>query len=196
MPRISYFGISLDIRIFNITDGGTTFMRKTLGASGGQTFRKTKIMDKSRTILKVKDTSFMMTLVVAFCIFPIIFFLLANALHDNYILALAITALIYLGYGIFFIRRLKRDEETWALTATDNSITLGKHGTFHWDEISAIETFCEIPIGHRSPNKYIKFVFSNADDIILDASNYDIDYKDLKSKLLTIKTKQTKNNIA
>jgi len=34
MPRISYFGISLDIRIFNITDGGTTFMRKTLGVSG------------------------------------------------------------------------------------------------------------------------------------------------------------------
>ena len=30
MPRISYFGISLDIRIFNITDGGTTSMRKTL----------------------------------------------------------------------------------------------------------------------------------------------------------------------
>jgi hypothetical protein len=135
-----------------------------------------------------------MTLIVAFCIFPIIFFLLANTLNDNYILSMAITALIYLGYGIFFIRRLKRDEDVYVLTATGDSITLRKHGTFHLDEISAIETFCEIPFGRRSPHKYIKFVFSSTDDIILDASNYDIDYKELTGKLLTLKTKQTKNN--
>jgi len=41
MPRISYFGISLDIRIFNITDGGTTSMRKTLGATKPADINKT-----------------------------------------------------------------------------------------------------------------------------------------------------------
>lgn len=152
-------------------------------------------MDKSLNSLKVKDTSFLVTLIVAFCIFPIIFFLLASALNDNYILSIVITFLIYSVYGIFFVRRLKRDEEVYVLTATDDKISLRKHGTFHWDEISAIETFCEIPFGRRSPHKYIKFVFSSTDDIILDASNYDIDYNELKNKLLTIKTKQAKNNI-
>ncbi|MCC6370462.1 MAG: hypothetical protein IT236_05590 [Bacteroidia bacterium] len=150
-------------------------------------------MDNSQNILKIKDTSFIMTLIVVFCIFPIVFFLLASALYDNYILSAVITVLIYSVYFTFFIRRLKRDEDVYALTASYETITLRKHGTFHWDEISIIETFSEIPFGRRSPHKYIKFVFSNANDIILDASNYDIDYEELKSKLLTLKTKQTKN---
>ena len=152
-------------------------------------------MDNSLNILKVKDTSFIITLIVAFCIFPIIYFLLVSAFNDNYILSIVITFLIYSVYGVFFVRRLKRDEEVYALTATDNSVTIRKHGTFHFDEISTIETFREIPFGRRSPHKYIKFVFSNIDDIILDASNYDIDYNDLKNTLLTIKTKHKKSNI-
>ncbi len=149
-------------------------------------------MKKSENILTVKDTSFVMIIIVAFCIFPIIFFLLVTSLNDNFIISIVITFLIYSIFGIFFVNQLKRYDEVYVLTATADSVTIRKHGTFHLEDITLIETFSEIPLGRRSPRKYIRFVFSGADDIILDASNYDIDYNELKKKLLAIKNKKTK----
>lgn len=152
-------------------------------------------MGKSDTIIKVKDLRFMMTILIAFCLFPVIFFFISYLLNLNYILSIVITGLIYLTYTIFFVRRLKREENVYALSATEDSLILQKHGTFYWNQISTIETFLESPLGNRSPNKYIKFVFANADDIIVDATNYDIDYEDLRRKLLEIKHKHTETNM-
>lgn len=145
-------------------------------------------MNETQTILKVKDTSLIMVLVIGFCIFPIVFFLLVNALSQNYLLAILTSLLVCIVVGILFFRRLKRDEEIYALSASAESITIRKHGTFQWDEISSIKTSCEVPIGRRSAHKYLEFNLTRGNTIILDASNYDIDYIELKNHLQNIKS--------
>lgn len=146
-------------------------------------------MTTSETTLKVKDTSFSMYIIVAFSVFPILFFLLAVAFNYNYVLSFVTTLIIYLAFSIYYFRKLKREEEVYAITITGNLLTIHKHGTFNISDVSKIETFTRVPFGDRSLRKYIKFSFSNSEDIILDASNFDIEYTELRNKLIGIKSK-------
>jgi hypothetical protein len=152
-------------------------------------------MNETQTILKVKDTSLIMSLIIAFCVFPIAFFLLVNALSQNYLLVILTSLVICIVAGILFFRRLKRDEETYAISVSAESITIRKHGTFQWDEISNIKTFCKIPFGGRSAHKYLEFNLTHGNNIILDASNYDIDYIELKNQLESIKSNYKRKSI-
>ncbi len=145
-------------------------------------------MTTSENTLKVKDTSFSMYIIVAFSVFPILFFLLAVAFNYNYVLSIVTTLIIYLAFSIYYFRKLKREEEVYAITVIGNTLTILKHGTFKLNDVSKIETFTRVPFGDRSLRKYIKFSFSNSEDIIFDASNFDMDYIELKDNLIAIKS--------
>jgi hypothetical protein len=144
-------------------------------------------MNTTATILKVKDTSFTMSIIVAFCLFPIIFFLLAFAFNNNYVFSFVSTLIIYSVFSIYFFRKLKREEEVYAITVTGNQLTIHKHGTFNLNNVSKIETYTRVPIGSRSLRKYIKFSFSNSEEVIVDASNFDMDYTELRDTIYAIK---------
>lgn len=145
-------------------------------------------MGTIKPIIKVKDTRFIMIIIIGFCIFPIVFLLIANIFEQNYILAIILTLAIYTVFCVLYLKKLKRDEDNYAIIATEFSVTILKHGTLQWNEISSIEHYYKRAFGMGSPNKYIKFSFFNGDVIELDATSYDIEYKELTNQLNKIRT--------
>lgn len=86
---------------------------------------------------------------------------------------------------------LKKNENVYELIADHSSITLKNSKKIPWTDIDKIEAFSENPMLSRMRKRYLRLVLKNGERIILDASDYDIWYEDLKNDLMLLKTKNT-----
>ncbi|MES2382172.1 MAG: hypothetical protein V4538_14090 [Bacteroidota bacterium] len=144
-------------------------------------------MTTENKVIKVKDTSIIGKAIIVTCLFPLIFMTFSVLLNLSYLLTALIT-LTVLGIAFtFFVRHIKKNEDVYELIADNTSISIKKSKTFGWHDIEKIETFSRRPIGHRMAKKYIKLVLKDGEIIVLDASNYDIWYEDLKEELLSLR---------
>ncbi len=150
-------------------------------------------MTPENKVIKVKDTSIIGKAIIVTCLFPIIFIALSALLNQRYLLTSLITLTVFGIAFVFIIRHLKKNENVYELIADNNSISIHNVKTYNWQDVDKIETFSRIPFGQTMPKYYLKLILKDGKQLVLDASNYDIWYEDLKKELLSLKTK---NNLA
>lgn len=139
--------------------------------------------------IKIKDTGYVGKLMFAVCTFPIFFMLLLHGLKLGYLLTFIIIGSVYVIAFIYFIKFLKKNENKFEIVANNESITFEDNTFYKWNEIIKIETYAEKLPGHGRTKMFIKFSFENGQKKVLDASNYDIHYEDLKNQLNHLKAK-------
>jgi hypothetical protein len=101
---------------------------------------------------------------------------------------LIVVFLISLIVGILFLAiYLKRKENFYEIIADSNSIVIRNSMHLNWLEVEKIETFSESGMSFSKNRKYLKIVLKDDSQIVLNASNYDIWYKDLKKELELLK---------
>lgn len=143
-------------------------------------------MSSSDRILKIKNTLDIWSFIIAFCLFPIVFFATLNYCDGQILLTSFVTLFIYLLISLYFIWQLKRNQDVYAIEADSQSIRISGHGTFHWKEIATIG--CFVARHYRSFRKHLTFTFHDGRTITLNASNFDMDYIEIRNQLEALKS--------
>ena len=121
------------------------------------------------------------------CIFPVIFLFVTFHFALSYLLISLITLIIFGISLTCIIIFLKKSEDVYALIADHSSIILKNARTIPWSDIDKIETFSQSMMGNGH-KRYLRLVLKSGERIILDASDYDIWYEDLRDELIKLKT--------
>lgn len=143
-------------------------------------------------LIKVKDTKAIGRAIIFTCLFPLIFIFISINLDLSYLLTALISLTLFGAVFILLVRYLNSNENVYAIIADTNSISIKNTRTVSWSDIDKIETFSQKPIGHRISKKYLKLILKNGEQVVLDASNYDIWYEDLKNELILLKNKNNR----
>lgn len=137
--------------------------------------------------IKVKDTSIIGRAIIISVLIPLVYLFLFINFKLNY-LFLIVVFLISLVVGILFLAiYLKRKENFYEIIADSNSIVIRNSMHLNWLEVEKIETFSESGMSFSKNRKYLKIILKDDSQIVLNASNYDIWYKDLKKELELLK---------
>ncbi len=144
-------------------------------------------MKKGIKTIKVKDTSIIGRAIIISALIPLVYLFLFINFKLNY-LFLIVVFLISLVVGILFLAiYLKRKENFYEIIADSNSIVIRNSMHLNWLEVEKIETFSESGMSFSKNRKYLKIVLKDDSQIVLNASKYDIWYKDLKKELELLK---------
>lgn len=137
--------------------------------------------------IKVEDTSIIGRAIIISVLIPLVYLFLFINFKLNY-LFLIVVFLISLIVGILFLAiYLKRKENFYEIIADSNSIVIRNSMHLNWLEVEKIETFSESGMSFSKNRKYLKIILKDDSQIVLNASNYDIWYKDLKKELELLK---------
>ncbi len=150
-------------------------------------------MTADNKVIKVKDTGDVGVLFMVTAITPVIVIFIAIELDLSRLLIGVLSLTIFALAFYLIIRTLIRREDIYKIIADKNTVTI-KDKTYNWKEIEEIETYSRRPIGHRMSKVYIKFNMKTNESVVLNATNYDIWYEDLKKELISLKTSNNKEN--
>jgi len=141
-------------------------------------------MSSVETHIKVKDTSIVGYIIVAFCVSPLVFMLLYY-FWANYVIGLLGTVLIYSVALIYLVNLLKRSETEYALIADQDSIFFKKQGRFSWSEIKSIEFGTRLFL---KPRRFIVIRLQKGNQFEIDADAFDVSLEELEVKLNSLRS--------
>jgi Ca2+/Na+ antiporter len=132
------------------------------------------------TSVKVKDNSNLGFIIIPFCLFPLIFMGIAFAIGENYLLTFIIMIFLYTIYLILILKYLKKQEEVYAITATEHEISIKDIGTFKWDEIKMIKAVPDV-LFSRNRYKFMNITLQNGKKFKIETTNFDYPNHELES---------------
>ncbi|MGL4630482.1 MAG: hypothetical protein ACRCVT_04675 [Leadbetterella sp.] len=135
--------------------------------------------------LKVQNVEHIGYLIYGICIFPILLIGLSILFNENYLIGSLLTLIFYGIGGFFFFKKLNKEENLFEIIATNQSIIFQNEGEYSWNKIDHIESYSEIKyfLGRARYKNYIVFHLKNGNYIELDASNFDLSYKEIERDL-------------
>jgi Ca2+/Na+ antiporter len=132
--------------------------------------------------IKVKDNANLAFIVVPFLLFPLIFMGIASLINFNYVLTLIIMVFLYTAYLILILRFLKKEEEVYAITATEDEISFKEMGTFKWSEIKAIKAKNEyFLLIDKNRSKFLDVSLSSGKKFRINTTNFDYSNHELET---------------
>jgi Ca2+/Na+ antiporter len=132
------------------------------------------------TSVKVKDNSNLGFIIIPFCLFPLIFMGIAFAIGENYLLTFIIMIFLYTIYLILILKYLKKQEEVYAITATEDGISFKDFGTFKWDEIKMIKAVPDV-LFSRNRYKFMNITLQNGKKFKIETTNFDYPNHELET---------------
>lgn len=126
----------------------------------------------------------MRVLMLLFGTFPILFIGIASYLNQNYLLAFFITLAIYTVAFIYFVKYLRKKENEYLIIADEQGVSILKHGSYMWSEISGINAFSERVGKHE--DYYVKIFLLNGEVFAIEVTNCDYENQDIAGKLKEI----------
>jgi Ca2+/Na+ antiporter len=132
------------------------------------------------TSVKVKDNSNLGFIIIPFCLFPLIFMGIAFAIGENYLLTFIIMIFLYTIYLILILKYLKKQEEVYAITATEHEISIKDIGTFKWDEIKMIKAVPDV-LFSRNRYKFMNITLQNGKKFKIETTNFDYPNHELET---------------
>jgi len=138
------------------------------------------------TSIKVKDNGNLAFIIIPFCLFPLFFIGIAGLCNWNYLLAFIVLLFLYIIYMILILRLLQKQENIYAITADEDSITLKNLGTFNWNEISDIKSIDDNTFFTKRPQYYINITLKNGKILKINVTNFDYNFKELRDSLLSL----------
>ncbi len=141
-------------------------------------------------ILKVKNTTTIGNLIIAFALFPVVFFITAFGLELGYLIAFFVTITSLSLITFITVYYLNKTNHEYEIVADSSSITI-KGKNYEWIELESISSHQEWSFLNNRTRIHILFVFKNNTMTTLDASNYDIWHEDLVKELNELKGEKT-----
>lgn len=141
-------------------------------------------------ILKVKNTTAIGNLIIAFALFPVVFFITAFGLELGYLIAFFVTITSLSLITFITAYNLNKTNHEYEIVADSSSITI-KGKNYEWIELESISSRQEWSFLNNRTKIRIRFVFKNNTMTTLDASNYDIWHEDLVKELNELKGEKT-----
>jgi Ca2+/Na+ antiporter len=132
------------------------------------------------TSVKVKDNSNLGFIIIPFCLFPLIFMGIAFAIGGNYLFTFIIMIFLYTIYLILILKYLKKQEEVYAITATEHEISIKDIGTFKWDEIKMIKAVPDV-LFSRNRYKFMNITLQNGKKFKIETTNFDYPNHELET---------------
>jgi Ca2+/Na+ antiporter len=105
---------------------------------------------------------------------------IAFAIGENYLLTFIIMIFLYTIYLILILKYLKKQEEVYAITATEHEISIKDIGTFKWDEIKMIKAVPDV-LFSRNRYKFMNITLQNGKKFKIETTNFDYPNHELET---------------
>lgn len=137
--------------------------------------------------LEVKSTKTETVFFSVLFILPIIFLGISSAFFGISLLGFLAFILSYFGLITWFVVHSQKRKNIYEIIANKQTVTFRNHGTYDWNQISAIKTFQRFdwPINNR-PEDYLEIYLNDNKGFIIKTTFYDLTLKDLESRLKRI----------
>lgn len=133
--------------------------------------------------LKVKDNSILVILIISLCLFPIVFFGVSYLFNLGFITTFIVVFVAYSIFFVWFVKRLRKAEDEYAIEADQQGLYLEKFGKFAWEEVSSIESFRKRLFQRRYKEWCLRITFYNRSPVMIDVKSFDMSAQEIAERL-------------